>query len=114
MVGLCLSYLDKSGNEITINTDSSFKTAPSAIRYDDYRFGVYYDANCEIDGWNKKDFNDSLWNNAIEVQSPGGKIKLCKATPIVSQAELKPVEIRKVGDKYLYDFGIHCLILILK
>lgn len=106
MVALDLSYFDKSGNEIIISTDSSFKTAPSATRSDDYRFGIFYDANYEIDGWNEKGFDDSMWDNAFGVQSPGGELKLCEATPIVIIDELKPVEIRKVGDKFLYDFGI--------
>ena len=106
MVALTLIYESKSGDEIIIKSDKSFKTAPSAIRSDDYRFGEFYDANYEIDGWNEKGFDDSLWENAFEVQAPNGELRLCEAKPIVIQDELQPVEIRKVGENFVYDFGV--------
>lgn len=49
MVAVSLVYQDHNGNEIIIRSDQSFKTAPSPIRSDDYRFGEYYDANFEIE-----------------------------------------------------------------
>lgn len=100
-VAVILNY---ENNEIL--TDETFKTHASPIVADDYRFGESYDANLEIEGWNKIDFDDSAWGNAIKVAAPKGEIKLCEAEPIVKETEIKPVDIIKDEDGYIYDFGI--------
>lgn len=100
-VAVILNY---KNNEIL--TDETFKTHASPIVADDYRFGESYDANLEIEGWNKIDFDDSAWGNAIKVAAPKGEIKLCEAEPIVKETEIKPVDIIKDEDGYIYDFGI--------
>lgn len=105
MVALTLTYQNAEGDQVIIESDDSFKTAESPIRSDDYRFGEYYDANFEISGWNQKGFDDSMWKPAMEVTPPKGKIRLCEAEPIVQETEVKPVEIYKDGDSYIYDFG---------
>ncbi len=105
MVSVSLQYKDSAGNDIEILSDKTFKTAPSPIRSDDYRFGEIYDAGYEIDGWNKKEFDDSGWNNVIETISPGGELKLCQANPIIAEREIKPINIIKSNDGYIYDFG---------
>lgn len=106
MVSLILTYKNEKGEEVKVVSDNTFKTYPSPIRFDDYRFGEVYDANFEIDGWNLKDFDDSLWKNALDVTPPCGELKLCEATPIVLQEELKPVEIFECENGFIYDFGI--------
>lgn len=106
MVALTLSYTNSKGDKIVIESDGTFKTFPSAILSDDYRFGIFYDANCEVEGWNQKGFDDSLWKNVIVTKPPSGEIKLCQAAPIVVEEELKPVSIKKLGEKYIYDFGV--------
>lgn len=105
MVALKLSYSD-SGEEITVFSDSTFKTHPSSIRFDDYRFGEIYDANFEIPDWNKACFDDSDWENAIIADKPKGELKLCEADPIIKSEEIKPVSIFKEGKSYIYDFGV--------
>lgn len=105
MVSVVLDYPDGDGKTIRIVSDESFKTMPSAIKTDDYRFGVVYDANDEIDGWNMPGFDDSGWNSVLKTTAPKGELKLCEATPIVTEMELKPVNIFKSKDGYIYDFG---------
>lgn len=100
-VAMILNYGD---NEVL--TDETFKTHASPIIADDYRFGESYDANLEIVNWNKIGFDDSAWNNAISVNPPKGEIKLCEAEPIIKETEIKPVDIIKDEDGYIYDFGI--------
>ena len=107
MVALALTYTDADGKQITVESDGSFKTTESPIRSDDYRFGEYYDARCEIQNWNQKFFDDSSWKYAIEAPSPRGELRLCTAEPIVKEAELKPIKIFKEDDSYVYDFGIN-------
>ncbi len=95
-------------DDLVIDADESFKTAPSPIVFDDYRFGECYDARLESLGWAAADFDDSAWSNAITAPSPRGEIRLCEAEPITVQKELKPISITKVNDGYLYDFGENC------
>ena len=94
--------------DVVINADESFKTAPSPITFDDYRYGEHYNANLELDGWNTLDFDDSDWNNALLATSPRGEIRLCEAEPIVVTREIKPKSITKTDEGYLYDFGENC------
>ncbi len=94
--------------DLVIDADESFKTAPSPIVFDDYRFGEHYDARLEQEGWNTVDFDDSSWNSAITVPTPRGEIRLCEAEPIAVTKQLKPVSITKLDDGYLYDFGQNC------
>lgn len=106
MTALSLTYENAAGETVTLQSDASFKTAPSPIRSDDYRFGEVYNANFEIPGWNCKGFDDSAWDNAIETAPPRGELRLCDVDPIVTAEERKPVEIFKDGDSYIYDFGV--------
>lgn len=94
--------------DLVIESDQNFKTAPSPIVYDDYRFGEHYDANLELDGWCNTDFDDSDWSNALYAPIPRGEIRVCEAEPIAVIRELKPVCITKTDDGYLYDFGENC------
>lgn len=107
MMSLTLRYKSKNGEEVAIESDTSFKTAPSPIIFDDYRFGEHYDANAEIKGWNEKGFDDKAWSNALDAKPPRGELRLCEADPIVKETEIKPVKIIKAGDGYIYDFGVN-------
>ncbi len=93
-------------NGLILESDRSFRTAPSPIRSDDYRFGEVYDASYEIDGWNLPGFDDSAWQNALLAPQPKGEVKVAETAPIVKEGEIKPVSITKFNDSYLYDFGI--------
>lgn len=94
--------------DLVIDADESFKTAPSPIIFDDYRYGEVFDATKQLDGWNIAEFDDSNWNNAIIAPMPRGEVRLCEAEPITVQKELRPVSITKTEDGYIYDFGQNC------
>ena len=102
MVSLTLTWGDRC-----ITTDKTFKTAPSPILRDDYRWGEVYDATRELPGWNEKGYDDSLWQPALEAVSPGGRLKRCPVEPLAVEKELKPIAIFPdgEGDGYIYDFG---------
>ena len=113
------------GSFFTITSDESFKTHPSHIVYDMYRYGTHIDSRLYIKGWNMPDFDDSCWQNASLSPKPKGSVEMCKASPIVKVAELKPIKITEQNDVcylktafragenipstkvsgYLYDFG---------
>jgi len=97
------------GEQVILESDVSFKTAPSPIIFDDYRFGEHYDANLEISGWNTLEFDDSGWCNAIPAPQPRGEARLCEAEPIVVTHEIEPVRIIESEDgSFIYDFGVNC------
>lgn len=104
---LSCEFTEADGTKTVIESGTDFKTAPSPIVYDDYRFGECYDANKEIDGWNIADFDDSDWSNAITAVLPKGEARLVEADPITVQGKIKPVEIIPVKDGYIYDFGMN-------
>lgn len=93
--------------ETVLESDPSFKTAPSPIRSDDYRFGEYYDARYEIDGWNLPGFDDSAWGVALAAETPKGEVRIADVSPITMEQEMTPVSVTKVGDGYIYDFGVN-------
>ena len=94
------------GQQTLLHSDEKFKIAPSPIRSDDYRFGEYYDANYEIEGWNQKNFDDSDWKNALPATAPKGELRPANVAPIIKEKEMKPVDIFPCGDGgYIYDFG---------
>ena len=94
------------GQQTLLHSDEKFKIAPSPIRSDDYRFGEYYDANYEIEGWNQKNFDDSDWKNALPATAPKGELRPAIVAPIIKEKEMKPVDIFPCSDGgYIYDFG---------
>jgi len=94
-------------NVLSIESDDTFKIHPSPILLDQIRFGEHYDARLEIENWNKPEFDDSLWNNAVYADTPRGEYRICSASPIVVGDELKPVSVTPYEDGYLYDFGVN-------
>lgn len=104
---LSLTWKDPDGNAHCIESDESFRTAPSGITFDDYRFGEYFDARQEPWGWTAPDFDDSEWNFAIPAPTPRGEARVCEAEPIAVTQELKPISITPEGDGFRYDFGVN-------
>lgn len=99
------SLIVTRGEEILLKSSSDFKTCPSPIRSDDYRFGEYYDARYEIAGWNEKGFDDSSWGAAIPAVAPLGELAYSAIRPIIKEREREPVRIFRKGDGFIYDFG---------
>lgn len=106
MLAVSVTQNDGDLQKILLESDGDFKVAPSPIRSDDYRFGEYYDANFEIEGWNLKGFDDSDWKNALPADPPSGELRIADVEPIVKEYEITPVGITKSGDGFIYDFGI--------
>ena len=117
-----------NGAEFSLDADESFKTYPSHIIFDMYRYGTHCDARAAVDGWCEADFDDSKWKNVLLADAPKGDIIKCTAHPVTSRGELTPVSIEKqenfsyykdaivngkdtpetmVESGYLYDFGIN-------
>jgi hypothetical protein len=94
------------GTEQILVTGSDWKTAPSPITYTSIFGGEDYDAQLEQNGWNKADFNDSAWKNAILMTVPSGKLAEEKDFPLEIKETFSAKAIKKLNDGgYLYDFA---------
>ncbi len=112
---------------VTILSDGDFRTHPSHVIFDMYRYGTHMDMRAYVDGWANADFDDSTWACAAPCEPPRGELIPCTAQPIVKVASLRPRSVRRVGDfcylrtafrggvdcpetyvkeGYLYDFGL--------
>lgn len=88
-LALCCELDDKN-----FEADTSFKTHPSAILFDDLRMGCRYDAREEIEGWPETDFDDSSWNNAVVCKKPPlGEPRICKAPPVKIKEKIIPISV---------------------
>jgi alpha-L-rhamnosidase len=92
-------------NNLILESDTNFKSAPSPLTFDDYRCGERYDARLEKLNWNKIGYDDSLWSNVIEAEFFGGEEKLCLAEPITCYRKIHASSIINIGDGYIFDFG---------
>lgn len=96
---------DDGSNELII-TDNSWKSSTGPILRSDIYNGEMYDARLEIDGWDKKGFDDHRWNgvvvknHAMDVFVPSEGEAVC-----VTQT-VKPVrKITSPKGEMVFDFG---------
>ena len=106
-VALELTASLPDGTNFALESDTSFKTSPSPIYFDELRAGERYDAQDEQPGWNLPGFNDNHWANAIKTTTPKGEPRICIAEPIAVAREITPVSITPIENGYLYDFGVN-------
>ncbi|MBQ1553618.1 MAG: family 78 glycoside hydrolase catalytic domain [Clostridia bacterium] len=120
--------LDLPGGPLESGTD--WKTAPSAVLFDDIRCGMFYDQRLEHPGWNAPGYDDSGWADALVCERPRGERRLCGADNIVvtktlpgkrlgkagitpGYSPIRPVADQKVmfpadnGEGELFDFGVN-------
>lgn len=90
-----------------LSTADSFRVAPSAIYFDDFRCGEYWDARLEQPGWATPDFDDRRWCNAITAEPPRGERVVCTAEPITCEKEVLPIAKWVSDNALMFDFGIN-------
>lgn len=93
--------------ETVIESDTSFRTAPSPITSDDYRGGESYDARKEISHWSMPEYDDASWAFVSAAPPPRGEFVQNIANPIAVRGEMKPTSVTQSGNSYIYDFGIN-------
>ena len=100
-----------SDKKITIGTDTTWKCLPSPIsRIGKWRAnhfgGECYDARKEIRDWNKAEFDDSQWNNVINVNIHEHTVCAQMVQPNRIIKTIKPKDIKACGENsWLIDFG---------
>jgi alpha-L-rhamnosidase len=97
-----------NGEKAIIASDRSWKlTTHGPIIANSEYDGEQYNANLELQGWNKNGFNDASWINARIVDAPPGKITAQSNPNIMTMEEIKPVSISEVNGKYILDMGVN-------
>lgn len=101
---MIIIYAD--GTTSTIVSDQSWKTAPSPITFSSIYGGEDYDANLEQTGWNKNEFKDAGWKQALIVKAPSGILQAEMDNPVKVNAVLNVQTVLKPKDSvYVYDFA---------
>ncbi|NQU53596.1 MAG: family 78 glycoside hydrolase catalytic domain, partial [Bacteroidetes bacterium] len=96
----------KDGSKEIISSDESWKSAKSPIVYNGLHSGEIYDARLEQEGWNKPEFEDSNWENAVQVRAPTGKLKAQIAPPDRVTKTINPISVTEPEEGiYLFDMG---------
>ena len=104
-VCLVLKIETDKGQSILV-TDSSWKTQTGAIVYDNIYGGETYDARLEKSGWDTAGFDDSGWNAAKIVASPGGKLTQQTLPPIRVTRTIKPAKLTEPKPGvFVFDMG---------
>ena len=95
-----------NGDERVILSGSDWKTAPGPILFDGLRNGETYDARRELPGWDVFGYDDSTWQAAKIVRSPGGIMASEQMPPIRALQTLTAVAVHEIGPKtFVFDMG---------
>ncbi len=101
---IVFTYSD--GSSSTVVSDASWKTATSPITFSSIYGGEDYDANLEMTNWNKIDYNDATWQQAITVTPPKSKLHAECGFAVKVNEVLYAQSITKPKDSvYVYDFA---------
>ncbi|WP_409568058.1 family 78 glycoside hydrolase catalytic domain [Proteiniphilum saccharofermentans] len=100
-----IEYSD--GSTDVIVSDESWKvTSQGPIIANNEFDGEEYDARNELPGWDKVDYDDTLWKQADIMAAPGGTLTAQPNPNIRVQDELAPVAITELPDgKFILDMG---------
>jgi alpha-L-rhamnosidase len=98
----------RNGEKTVIVSDPSWKlTTHGPITANSEYDGEQYNANLELQGWNKNGYKDNSWANARIVNSPLGILTAQSNPNIVTMEQIKPVSIREINGKYILDMGLN-------
>ena len=103
-LNLIVEYTD--GNKETIVSDISWKlTTEGPVRSNNEYDGEEYDARKELGNWTLTGYDDKGWTPAQRVSIPSGTLRAQMIPGMKVTETLKPLSIKKLGDKYIMDTG---------
>ena len=96
---LDLFYAD--GTKKTVISDSTWKfTTEGPIRFNNILSGETYDANKEMEGWNKNGYTETNWKQVIIAEAPAGRLQAQYLKPVAITDSVKAVNIRTIENGY--------------
>ncbi len=94
------------GTESIVSSDGSWKRHASPITFSSTYGGEDYDARLEPADWQSPEFEDKSWQNALEVQGPGGELHGDLSAPIQVFQTFQGKKLRDVRPGVMvYDMG---------
>ncbi|MDZ7342635.1 MAG: family 78 glycoside hydrolase catalytic domain, partial [candidate division KSB1 bacterium] len=94
----------QSGEKQVIISDGTWRVSHGPVMENGIYFGEKHDARLEMPGWDRPDFDDSHWQNAIVVQ--GTKLAAQLLPPIRKTKTIQPQKISSPDSGcYIVDFG---------
>ena len=103
VVELALTYEDGSVQTVASNADWLCRTGP-VIKQSIYH-GETYDARKELKQWSHAHAPGRGWKPVLCVEAPSIKLNLKKCPPVRITEARSPIELRKVQQKWIVDFG---------
>ncbi|MDR0891920.1 MAG: family 78 glycoside hydrolase catalytic domain [Mediterranea sp.] len=101
---LVVEYMD--GTRQSIASDTSWRlTTDGPIRSNNEYDGEEYDARKELTGWTQAGYDDLHWMPAERVSIPLGTLRAQMMPGMVVADSLRPLSVKKLGDKYIVDLG---------
>ncbi|MBW5447732.1 Bacterial alpha-L-rhamnosidase [Cohnella sp. CFH 77786] len=96
----------EDGTEWTLETDGTWKAAPSPILMSEIYHGETYDARLEQPGWNAPGFDDGSWSFAEIIEHPKSILTAQENEPVQAVESIAPIALITTpeGDSVL-DFG---------
>lgn len=92
------------GTKKTIVSDNSWKfTTDGPIQFNCHLSGETYDANKEINGWNKNGYNDTNWKKAVITEVPAGRLEAQHLRPVRIIDSVKAVSVKPIENGYSVD-----------
>ncbi|MBE0652925.1 MAG: family 78 glycoside hydrolase catalytic domain, partial [Bacteroidales bacterium] len=86
-------------------TDNSWKASKGPLLESDILEGETYDARLELTGWESPEYNDEKWNSVTVYDFPDIEVHLHPGMPIRVIERIKPVNITKRPEGYIFDMG---------
>ena len=98
----------RNGDSEVIVSDNSWKYALGPIIKNSVYIGVAYNANNELDGWDKPGFDDGEWQAATIGNHPGGKLEKAFFPPVEITQEITPINISSLEKGvWMIDMGVN-------
>ncbi len=106
LINIDLDYAD--GIRETIASDASWKWSTGPLVFNCIRAGETYDAGLEMPQWNEPNYRDHLWNPAVPLPAPKGRLSAQMEPPIRVTEIRKPVKLSEPKPGvYLFDLGVN-------
>ncbi|WP_300503683.1 family 78 glycoside hydrolase catalytic domain [uncultured Duncaniella sp.] len=103
-MNLIIEYAD--GTTQRVNSDEKWSlTAEGPIRSNNEYDGEVYDAQLELGDWTMPGYDDSKWLKAQRAELPYGTLRGAQSPNMKVMQTLTPKSVRKLGDRYMVDFG---------
>jgi len=98
-----ITYRD--GTKEVIDSDESWRYAPSPIVFNDMYGGEDYDARLEQKGWDSFGYNDAAWTPVVIQSAPKGTLRPQTTASVRIMETFTAQSVKRVGDAYVFDMG---------